>query len=86
MAKKEDQVTKLAREGMALQEEFGRRIREVVGAPTLDAEGLYNLYTRANFEQRHAMFVEVLGSQGADGLELLGDVFRLANEQFRGEG
>jgi len=84
MVKKEDQVTQLAREGMALQEEFGRRIREVVGAPTLDAEGLYGLYNNANFEQRHAMFKEVLGAQGSDGLELLGEVFRLASERWGG--
>jgi len=86
MSKKEDEVTKLAREGMALQEEFGSRIREVTNTPPMDADGLVDLYTRANFEQRHSMFLEILGSQGADGLELLGDVFGLANERFRGEG
>lgn len=85
MSKRDDELTTLAKEGMALQEEFGSRIREVTNAPILDAEGLVDLYIRANFEQRRGMFIEVLGAQGADGLELLGDVFRLANERFRGE-
>lgn len=80
--RKEDEVTKLAKEGIALQEEFGNRIREVSGAPGLDADGLFDLYNRASFEQRHSMFIEILGTMGADGLELLGEVFTLANETY----
>lgn len=85
MVKQKDMVTEMAKAGLAIQEMFGEQINEVTQAPVMTSDDLADLYLQANFEQRYQMFTEILSSQGADGLQLLGDVFRKAQEIYGGE-
>lgn len=87
MAKNRQQrlVRDMAQSGIDMQEEFTRQLPTVSGDKGLQAEDLVELYLKANFEQRHQMFIEVFGSLGADGLEMIGDVYREAQKRLAGE-
>ena len=87
MAKsQEDELTRHAQTGIALQDEFIGHIKDVTGEGEMTVDSATELYLKASFEERYKMFLEVFASQGADGLEMLGEVSVQATERLSGGG
>ncbi len=83
--RQEDELTRQAQLGIDLQTEFGEHIQEVTGEGGMTVDAMTELYLKADFEQRQRMFIEIFASQGADGLEMLGEVLTQATERLSGE-
>ena len=83
--RQEDELTRQAQLGIDLQDEFSDHIQEVTGEGEMTVDSMTELYLKASFEQRQRMFIEVFASQGADGLEMLGEVLVQATERLSGE-
>jgi len=81
----EDELTRHAQTGIALQNEFTQHVKDVTGEGEMTVDAMTELYLKADFEQRQRMFIEIFASQGADGLEMLGEVFNQATERLSGE-
>ena len=87
MAKRqEDELTRQAQLGIDMQDEFGSHIQDVTGEGGMSMDAMTELYLKADFEQRQRMFIEIFASQGADGLEMLSEVYNQAAERLLGEG
>ena len=83
--RQEDELTRQAQLGIDLQDEFTDHVKDVTGEGEVTVDAMTELYLKADFEQRQRMFIEVFASQGADGLEMLGEVFNQATERLSGE-
>ncbi len=83
--RQEDELARQAQLGIDLQDEFSDHIQEVTGEGEMTVDSMTELYLKASFEQRQRMFIEVFASQGADGLEMLGEVLIQATERLSGE-
>lgn len=86
MPKQEDELTNHAQLGIDLQDEFTDHIKDVTGEGEMTVDAMTELYLKADFEQRQRMFIEIFASQGADGLEMLGEVYSQAAERLAGIG
>lgn len=81
----DDQITTLAKTGLEVQKEAQGALDDVLGSDAMNVDELVDLYLMANFEERMQMFTEILGSSGADGLELLSNVLDQAYKTVRAE-
>ena len=78
----EERIVGLAEEAGRLDEEFRGQVPDVTGQDPLTVEAATEVYSQSTFEERLQMFYEVFGTDGADGLEFLRDVFTRAQDEF----
>jgi hypothetical protein len=83
--RQEDELTRQAQLGIDLQDEFTDHIKDVTGEGEVSVDTLTELYLKSDFDERTLMFIEIFASRGADGLEVLGEVFNQATERLSGE-
>lgn len=62
------------------------RIAPIIQRNMTSPDDLLELYLSANFEQRHQMFLEIIGSQGTEGLEVLQGVYEKSFERINAGG